>query len=260
MIPVSQPARTPPAQPSEKIRRRKLSDEILDRLLQTIERGEVPPGGELPSERDLMVRFGVGRPAVREALQSLAAMGIVRIQQGERARLASLGPETILEKIDRTVRHLLQTSPALREHLREARLAFESGMAGLAARDCSTQDVAALRAALENQRAACGDAARFVAADIAFHNAIAAVSRNPIYIAVSQALLEWVFEHYPRLLRVPGVEDLTLQEHEAILEGIAAHDETRAVRALAAHLLRSNPRYRLPGAEGPKRRRTRSIR
>jgi len=242
-----------PSQTSEKIQRRKLSDEILDRLLQIIERGAVETGGELPSERDLMVRFGVGRPAVREALQSLAAMGIVRIQHGERARLVSLGPETILGKIDRTVRHLLQTSPALRENLREARLAFESGMVRLAAKNCLPEDVAALRAALDNQRAACGDAARFVAADIAFHNVIAAVSRNPIYIAVSHALLEWVFELYPRLLRVPGVEDLTLQEHKAIIDGIAAHDETRAVRALAAHLLRSNPRYRSRRVETSKR-------
>ena len=232
-----------PAPISERIRRRKLSDEILDRLLQMIERGEVERGGELPSERNLMARFGVGRPAVREALQALAAMGIVRIQHGERARLVLLGPETVLESIDRTVRHLLQTSPGMRDHLREARLAFESGMVRVAARKCTDQDLRSLCASLDAQRDACGDAARFVAADIAFHNAIAAVSRNPIYIAVGQALLQWVFEHYPRLLHVPGVEDLTLAEHEAVLDGIAAHDEDRAVRALAAHLLRSNPRY-----------------
>jgi DNA-binding FadR family transcriptional regulator len=63
--------------------------------------------------------------------------------------------------------------------------------------------------ALESRRPACGNTARFVAADMAFQNAIAAVSRNPIYIAVSQAILQWVFEHYPRILRVPGVEDVT---------------------------------------------------
>ncbi|MFN7996358.1 MAG: transcriptional regulator NanR [Bryobacteraceae bacterium] len=228
----------------DRIRRRKLSDEVLDRLLQMIERGEVEPGGDLPSERDLMARFGVGRPAVREALQALEAMGIARIQHGERARLIVLGPETVLEKIDRTVRHLLQTSPELRENLRESRIAFESGMVRIAAARHSARDLRALSLALDNQRAACGDTARFVAADIAFHNAIAAVSRNPIYVAVSQALLQWVFEHYPRLLRVPGVEDLTLQEHQAILDGIVAGDGDRAVKALRAHLLRSNPRYR----------------
>jgi DNA-binding FadR family transcriptional regulator len=239
---------------SEKIRRRKLSDEILDRLLQMIEQGEVEPGGFLPSERDLMTRFGVGRPAIREALQALAAMGIIQIQHGERSRRVSLGPQTVLEQIDRSVRYLLQISPELRGHLREARLSFEAGMVRLAAHNAKPSDITSLRAALERQRAAVGDAAQFVAADIAFHNAIAAVSGNPIYVAVSQALLQWVFELFPRLLRVPGVEDLTLQEHEAMLNAIEAHDEDGAVRALAAHLLRSNPLYESRGSKARKSR------
>jgi DNA-binding FadR family transcriptional regulator len=243
-----------PAQISEKIRRRKLSDEVLDRLLQLIEQGEVDPGGFLPSERDLMTRFGVGRPAIREALQALASMGIIQIQHGERSRRVSLGPQTVLEQIDRSVRHLLQTSPELRGHLREARLSFEAGMVRLAARNAKDSDITALRSALDRQRAVRDDAALFVAADIAFHNAIAAVSGNPIYVAVSQALLQWVFELYPRLLRVPGVEDLTLQEHENVLNAIAAHDEDRAARALAAHLLRSNPLYESRGAKARKSR------
>ncbi len=238
-----------PAPASQKIRRRKLSDEILDRLLQLIEQGEVEPGGFLPSERELMLRFGVGRPAIREALQSLASMGIIQIQHGERSRRVSLGPQTVLDQIDRSVRHLLQTSPELRDHLREARLSFEAGMVRLAARQAKDSDIAALRTALERQRSARGDTARFVAADIAFHNAIAAVSGNPIYVAVSQALLQWVFELFPRLLRVPGVEDLTLKEHDTLLDAITAHDEERAVRALAAHLLRSNPLYKSRGAK-----------
>ena len=240
---------------SEKIHRRKLSDEILDRLLQLFEQGEVEPGGFLPSERDLMVRFGVGRPAIREALQALEAMGIIQIQHGERSRRVSLGPQTVLEQIDRSVRLLLQTSPELRTHLREARLAFEAGMVRLAARTAGQRDMVVLRNALASQSDARGDAARFVAADMAFHNAIAGVSGNLIYVAVSQALLQWVFELYPRLLRVPGVEDLTLQEHETVLDAIAAHDEERAVRALAAHLLRSNPLYESRDARATRRSR-----
>lgn len=239
---------------SEKIRRRKLSDEILDRLLQLIEGGEVAPGGFLPSERDLMTRFGVGRPAIREALQALAAMGITQIQHGERSRRLSLGPRAILERIDRSVRHMLQTSPELRSPLQEARLSFEVGMVRLATRSAKDKDVAALRTALERQRAARGDAALFVAADIAFHNAIASISGNPIYAAVSQALLQWVFELWPRLLRAPGVEDLTLQEHEAVLDAISSKNEDGAARALAAHLLRSNLLYESHGGKARRRR------
>ena len=52
---------------SEPIIRRKLSDEVFARLKALIETGELQPGDEMPSERMLMERFQVGRPAIREA-------------------------------------------------------------------------------------------------------------------------------------------------------------------------------------------------
>lgn len=238
-----------------KIARRKLSDEVLDRLLRMIQDREVEPGGDLPSERDLMQRFGVGRPAVREAMQSLAGMGIIHIAHGERARLTRMGPQTVLEQIDRSVRHLLLTSPETQEHLREARLLFEAGMVRMAARKAGAADVVKLRESLERLDAARGNVARFVAADMAFHQTIAAIAGNPIYAAVSEAMLQWVFELYPRLLRVPGTEALTLKEHSGIVEAVAAADEERAVRALTEHLTRANPLY-AKAARKQQRRRT----
>lgn len=234
---MSQPA------PIRAIARRKLSDEVLDRLLEMIERGEMAPGGFVPSERELMRRFGVGRPAVREALQALAGMGVIHIQHGERARVEPLNASTVLDRMDRAVRHLLQTSPGMREHMRDARLMFETGMVRLAARLATDAHIAALRAALLNQSAAQGDPARFIAADIEFHKTIASVSGNPIYAALSEAMLAWVFEFFPRLLRAPGTEPLTLAEHGAILTAIGRHDEEAAVNALTAHLNRTNPLY-----------------
>lgn len=237
MIPVSQ---SPFA---GKIVRRKLADEILERLLSMVEQGEVVAGDCLPSERELMQRFGVGRPAVREAMQALAGMGVIQIQHGERARLNQLGAHIILEQVDRAVRHLLTQLPEMESHLREARLHFETGMVRAAAQRAATPELTQLEEKLELQRAACGNPAEFVAADMAFHNAIAAVSGNPVFVAVSRALLQWLLERYPALLSAPGVEELTLQEHSAILEAIRRHDQDAAAQALIVHLTRSDPRY-----------------
>lgn len=54
---------------TEHIQRRKLYQEVLDRLMARITSGEIAPGEPLPSERELMAFYGVGRVAVREALQ-----------------------------------------------------------------------------------------------------------------------------------------------------------------------------------------------
>ncbi|MDX2150222.1 MAG: transcriptional regulator NanR [Bryobacteraceae bacterium] len=232
-----------PSEATGRIVRRKLADEVLDRLLAMIEAREVAAGGQLPSERELMRRFGVGRPAVREAMQSLESMGLIEIQHGERARLKEPGPRTLLDQIDRTVRHLLVTSPDMRAHLLEARLLFETGMVALAAARASEEDLARLGEALATQEGAAGDPARFVAADMAFHKAIAEVGRNPIYTAVSEAMLQWAFTQYPRMLRVKGAERLTLSEHRAILERVRARDGAGAAEAMRAHLMRANPQY-----------------
>lgn len=234
--------------------RRKLADVVLDRLLAMIEQREIEPGGLMPSERELMRRFDVGRPSVREALQALEKLGLVQIRHGGRARLAPMEPRRLLEQLDLSVRHLLLSEPQNQKYLREARLLFESGMVRIAASRASEEDVAALREALERQEAARGDPAGFIQSDIAFHARIARISGNPLFSAISEAMLAWLFELSPRLLRAPNTEQLTLQEHREILDAIAARDPDGAVFALRAHLTRTNPLYGETRASGQRRR------
>ena len=85
---------------SEPIVRRKLSDEVFVRLKRMITSGELQPGDEMPSERELMERFGVGRPAIREAMQALSSMGLVAISHGERAKVLQLTAQSIFRQVD----------------------------------------------------------------------------------------------------------------------------------------------------------------
>ena len=122
---------------SEPIRRRKLSHEILDRLLARITQGELAAGDHLPSERDLMSQYGVGRPAVREALQALERMGFITITHGERARIVAPTARTMIDQVALSARHLLATSATSLEQLKEARVFFEAGMVRIAAERAS---------------------------------------------------------------------------------------------------------------------------
>jgi GntR family transcriptional regulator, sialic acid-inducible nan operon repressor len=223
--------------------RRKLGQEVQERLLAGIRSGAYPVGALLPSERELMAQFGVGRPAVREGLQALERMGLVSIVHGEGARVQALTADTVISQISETAIHLLAVDGALLEHLKEARLAFEVGMARAAATRASDADIAALRAAFDAHRASLGDPVRFLETDLALHRMIASVSGNPVYVAVSQAMLQWLTRFHEDLVRAPGAEAITLEEHGRLLDCIARHDADGAEAAIREHLLRSNERY-----------------
>ena len=232
---------------TERIIRRKLSDEVLERLLRLIADGNLKPGDAMPSERELMERFGVGRPAIREAMQSLANMGLVSISHGERARVQELTAQSIMRQVDLSAHIMLQRSSSSLEHLKAARLFFERGMVREAAARAKAEDVARLRAIVAEQRAALGKAEAFMAADMRLHTQIAAISGNPIFVSVSEAMLGWLKAYHTELLIWSGKETHTLAEHALIIDAIAGGDADAAESAMMKHLQRSSGLYGLKG-------------
>ena len=226
---------------TELITRQKLSDQVFDKLWQMIADGDLSPGDAMPSERSLMERFGVGRPAVREALQSLANKGVITISHGERSRVNELSASNALHQIEDIAKLLLSSEPDNIEHLKDARKLLEYGIARFAAPRCTAADAADLRALIEKQRKCVNDNARFVEMDIAFHLRIAEITGNPILQAVSKATLTWLFEYYRPLLYWEGREVTTLKEHGLVVDALEAQDEEAAVTAMRQHLNRVEP-------------------
>jgi DNA-binding FadR family transcriptional regulator len=231
------------SQPVEQIVRRKLSDEVFDRLERMITSGELNPGDEMPSERVLMERFGVGRPAIREAMQSLASMGLVNISHGERAKVLKLTAKSIFRQVDLTAKIMLSQSSDSLEHLKTTRIFFERGMAREAALKTTQEDVDDLRDIIERQRRSLGKAEEFISADMQFHTRIAQISGNPIFVAVSEAMLAWLKAYHTEMLIWTGKEKFTLVEHEEILDRLAANDADGAEAAVLKHLERSRALY-----------------
>jgi DNA-binding FadR family transcriptional regulator len=227
---------------SDKIARLKLSEQVLERLRAMIIDGELLPGDKVPSERVLMERFGVGRPAVREALQSLHMQGLITITHGERSRVNEISPNTVFKQSDDVARLLLDSVPGNLEHLKQARRMFELGVVRAAAEKADAEDVARLRAVLDKQRSHApptGDDRAFIEADMRFHTAIADILDNPVITAVSSAMLRWLQEYHVSLLHWSGKEDVTLKEHEKIIDAIAANAPDKAASEMKTHLERS---------------------
>jgi DNA-binding FadR family transcriptional regulator len=217
------------------IRRRKLSEEAALRLEAMIRDGTFPEGALLPSERELMKMFGVGRASIREALYALGRMGLVQVRTGERPLVTRPTAENLITELSGAARHFL-SQPNGADHFQEARALFEVGMARMAAMRASDEDIERLKRALDANAAARGDLSRFERADVAFHYVLARITQNPIFTAVHDALVEWLTSQRTITLQAPGAEDIALEAHRAIYEGVAARDPEAAAKAMDDHL------------------------
>ncbi len=205
--------------------------------------GEFGTGAQLPSEKDLSQRFGVGRPAVREALFILQHAGLVEISNGTRARVTTPDARFLVTQLAAMTRRLAAT-PQGQEQVEQARWVFESGMAWQAAQLASAEDIARLKTALDRNVGALGNVAEFVRTDIAFHYEIALIPRNPIFAAVHATVVEWLIDQRTTTINMPDADRLSVRDHTAIFEAIAAHDPGRAFHEMTSHLKLVSQLYR----------------
>lgn len=220
---------------SELIDRRKLFERVASHLEAWILSGELKTGDRLPTERELQIRFGVGRPAVREALITLQRSGLIETVNGSPARVAMPTASMVLDNAMPAVLQMLST-PGGQRHFQQVRRLFEVGLARQATQSGTDEQIAALRAALEANRQALGDRARFISTDIEFHLGIAKMLQNPIVIALHDALSAWLKQQRTVSLASTGQEETAYCAHARIYEAIAARDAEAAEAAMRDHL------------------------
>ena len=223
------------------IQRRKLSQEVADRLLARFRAGEFPPGSSLPSERHLMTQYGVGRPAVREALLSLSRIGLVSIRHGKRPVALAPTIASIVEQLADLAHLLVAASPKMLDQLKEARRHFEIVVVRLASRRASKGDIGKLRLVVEAYRTA-DSAARFPAG-VEFHRQIAAMTGNVLFQEMSQVIFALLKRYHIAQFRSETERRAVHQGHLRILERIAARDADGAAEAMVRHLKRAAKRY-----------------
>ena len=217
------------------IRRRKLYEDVALRIEEMIREGRYAPGDQLPAEREIMEELGVGRSAVREAMLALQRMGLVTLSSGERARVTEPTPKVVIAALSGAARQMLSQPDGVR-HFQQARDFFEVGLARHAAANATAADLRLLAEALAENKASIGDVRRFEATDVGFHYVLAVIPRNPIFLAMHQAMVEWLTEQRRITLRSPAQNELAYRAHEQIYKAIVARDANRAERLIRAHL------------------------
>ena len=218
--------------PLAPIARPTITDQIVERITAFILDVAMRPGDKLPSERELMVRLGVGRSSLREAIKTLSAIGIVDVQIGDGMYVGS-GQTAVLTKP--LSWGLLIGEHNIREVI-EARRAVETELCALAATRATDEELAAISAHYAAMLASGDDAEAFTRADQEFHLAIASAARNGVLYHVLDMLRHvvrvWIFKTYSEF---PD-RDAGFDEHAAIEAALRNRDPLAARLAMGAHV------------------------
>lgn len=221
--------------PVRPIHRRKLSEEVAAQLQAMMLNNQLLPGQTLPSERELMALFNVGRSSVREALYALQRMGLVSIRNGEPACVTKPTAQALVNELSGAVAHILLDPRGARE-MQQARTLYEILLVRYAATHASADDLARLKQALDRNEAALGDMEAFAKTDVEFHQLLAEIPGNSIFTSLQSALASWLTEQRHGSLRIKDAAQDAFQSHRRIYEAIAARDADAAERAMQRHL------------------------
>jgi DNA-binding FadR family transcriptional regulator len=212
--------------------RRNLSQVIAADLLERLRSGDLKAGDRLPTEKGLMEEFGVGRNTVREAVQSLVALGVLDVGPGTGTQVRSLDAETVLSAT--AISSLLRDDAVT--HLYDLRAVLESEAAARAATEANEDQIAEMLVALGAYRAAVQKRQEPFSHDIAVHRSIAAACSNPLFANVLDATHGLLSRARRETDKVPGATKRALREHTEVVRAIADRDPERARRAMRFHL------------------------
>ena len=240
-------ARLSPFRPVQKAR---VVEGIIEQLKALIGTRHYPPKSRLPSERDMARRLGVSVPSLREALRTLAVMGVVDTRHGSGTRVADSSANLFRVPFE----FLMRLDPIAIGELFETRVLIEVFLAGRAAGNRTAEDLAAMDAALRDMRSAGSDTAAAVEADVRLHEAIAAAGRNRVLHRLMGCLRDEI--RVQMKTAVPGVEDRAamLAYHAEIVEAIRDGNPEEARRAMKKHMDETALELRRAGArkrQGP---------
>jgi DNA-binding FadR family transcriptional regulator len=191
-------------------------------------------GDSVPSEASFAAELGVSRTVVREAFRALASLGVLQLVNGRRARVGATDPHVLGLVID----HAVHTDRVSILQIYDVRRTLEVRTVALAALRRTEPEAEAIGRCAASMRAAFHAPQEVMEHDIAFHTALAAASRNPLF-----ALIVGSFEVITRQTWRIGWESRSsdaqriahVECHERIAEAVAGRDAKAAEALMAEH-------------------------
>ena len=221
--------------PLKPIKPKRISDQVFEQLRELIFRGEMKPGQQIMPERELADALGVSRTSVRDAINKLVVMGLLKQKQGQGTFVRS--PDS-LQRSPLAV--AMETQDATLEDLLEVRMGFECNAAFMAAGRAVEKDILFLERSVAEMRKEVDSGGLGTEADVSFHMAISYATKNPLQVFLMKNFYDFLFvgikENLSHLYEDPKNIDKIIEQHTEIFNTIRDHNPDKAFDAMKRHI------------------------
>jgi len=217
----------------EPVSRQKTYEIVAERLLALISSRRLGPGDALPSERELVQLYRVGRSSVREALRMLESKGVIKSGGNGSFTVAEFG-----NALNNSLDFLLSVDEANYAELFEVRRILEGEAAALAASRRDEDDLGRIGAEIEAMEAGLDSEDGFITADLRFHLTIAEASGNRLIEHLMEAIRTLLQRSLSSAYHIPGSPEGAVVLHGLILDAISAGHPEEARQRMQEHVSR----------------------
>ena len=222
----------------------KIYEEVLGHLKEMISSGEIRPGDALPSERKLVIRFGVSRSSLREALRVMELLGFIESipGKGRFVREPQSGENGTVKLEDSTMAELMS-----------ARRLIDPIIAAESAAHATDTDRKTMERVIRNTELHLDDMNSRAKADYDFHLALAEASHNFVFVNITKMDFDLLMATHKKIYDAVEDRNAFLTEHRAIYSAVCAGD-TEAARAAAMRHIDRVYSVILAGTEAKRKR------
>jgi GntR family transcriptional regulator, transcriptional repressor for pyruvate dehydrogenase complex len=215
------------------IRTSRLYEQIVQQIEDSILKGTLKAGDQLPSERDLALKFGVSRTAVREAVKALHEKGLVEAYSGRGTFITNGTSQAMTQSINLMMR-IDQVEGS--ENLAQVRQILEPEIAAMAAIKIQEPQLALMREAFSTMNAALKDPDAYIEADLDFHLALAEAAENPLILSLLDSIVGLLREQRLKIFFHDSGPERGQYHHARILAAIEKRDPDASRAAMREHL------------------------
>jgi GntR family transcriptional repressor for pyruvate dehydrogenase complex len=217
------------------INKKKLADSVIEEIKRMIASGELGEGDKLPNQHEFAAQLGVSRTVLREALQTLAILGVVEQRPKIGTVLLTRAPLAYTE-------HL--SAPLMEDHqatieLIDARRVIEVGAVELAAQNADQEQIRQMGTLIRQMERLLnrGDTDGYIEKNMAFHLLIAESSGNRfmahLLATIRGFMQRWTVES---LTVLPGLDQRSLFLQKEIYQAVLARDPAGAAEAMRRYM------------------------